>query len=422
MQHGDRIRMLCVTSDRYPPTRVDVSVLFGRELSGLGHEIDWSMPAADDNPRRYVAEWGSGHVHVGRSTTSSSRSGRLIKNAWDAWNDLAVLARAVRQRYDLIQVKDKFLAAFPALAVARLSGTPFVFWLSYPFPEADLHAWREGTARYPWLYAVRGKLRHWTLYRVILPRADHCFVQSEQMLRDVAQEGIPATRMTPVPMGIDPDEYREEAAGPTNDREIVYLGTLIKERRLDFLLRVLLRVMRKHPDVKLVFVGDGEDPSDREVLELAARELGVADNVVFTGQLPRDQALARTRHAAVCLSPFYPTAILNSTSPTKLVEYLALGRPVVATDHPEQRLVLQQSGGGVCVPYEEDAFSAAVVRLLDDPDTGERLGRNGRTYVYRERSYGSLAKQVERVYLALCRRHGSRLRAPDRSRPGNRGL
>lgn len=422
MQHGDRIRMLCVTSDRYPPTRVDVSVLFGRELSGLGHEIDWSMPAVDDNRRRYIAQWGSGHVHVGRSTTSGSRWGRLMKNAWDAWNDLAVLARAARERYDLIQVKDKFLAALPALAVARLSGARFVFWLSYPFPEADLHAWRAGTARYPWLYAVRGKLRHWALYRVILRRADHCFVQSEQMLRDVEREGIPATRMTPVPMGIDPDEYRDNSPGASNRREIVYLGTLIKERRLDFLLRVLERVRREHPDVKLVFVGDGEDPSDRKALEQAAAELGLADNVEFTGQLPRNQALARTGRAAVCLSPFYPTDILNSTSPTKLVEYLALGRPVVATDHPEQRLVIQQSGGGICVPYEEAAFSAAVVRLLDEPGTGDRIGRDGRAYVYRERSYRSVAKRVERVYLGLCRRHGNRLGAPDKSRPRHRGL
>ena len=65
--------------------------------------------------------------------------------------------------------------------------------------------------------------------------------------------------------------------------------------------------------------------------------MGVAASVIFTGQLPRQEALRYVQDADVCVSPFYPTAVLNSTSPTKLVEYMAMGKAVITTRTTESR-------------------------------------------------------------------------------------
>jgi glycosyltransferase involved in cell wall biosynthesis len=99
--------------------------------------------------------------------------------------------------------------------------------------------------------------------------------------------------------------------------------------------------------------------------------------------------------ADVCLSPLYPTPILNAGSPTKLIEYMGMGKAVVANDHPEQKLVLAQSGGGLCVPYDEDAFAEAVLYLLDRPQVAADMGRRGRAYVELHRDYEVIATQVE---------------------------
>ena len=96
--------------------------------------------------------------------------------------------------------------------------------------------------------------------------------------------------------------------------------------------------------------------------------LGLQSSVVFVGQLPQAQALKFVREADVCSSPFFPTPILRSASPTKLVEYMAMGKAVVANDHPEQKRVIEESGAGYCVPYEEQPFADAIVRLLKDPE------------------------------------------------------
>jgi glycosyltransferase involved in cell wall biosynthesis len=106
--------------------------------------------------------------------------------------------------------------------------------------------------------------------------------------------------------------------------------------------------------------------------------------------------------ADVCVSPFFPTPILNSTSPTKLVEYMAMGKAVVANDHPEQRLVIAESGAGLCVAWDETAFAQALLRLLRDPALARNMGERGRAWVLQHRTYDAIADLVERELLTVA--------------------
>ena len=120
-------------------------------------------------------------------------------------------------------------------------------------------------------YLIRGVAFKFLLYRILLPAADHIFVQSEQMRRDVASEGVPLSKMTVVPMGMridsfgDPSESACREIMPVGERCFLYLGTLTKVRRLDFLIRVLAKVRTEISDAMLYLVGRGEDPSDELV-------------------------------------------------------------------------------------------------------------------------------------------------------------
>jgi glycosyltransferase involved in cell wall biosynthesis len=400
--------MLVISSDNYPPQRVDVTVLFGEELAGRGHRIDWLLQSEAACLKPYVTPWHGGSVWVGATDLGSSLLARIRKHCLGIGNDLRVFERARNGGYDVIIAKDKFASGLFALLAARLSRRRFVFWLSYPFPESYLIRARDGTARYPLLYRVRGAFFWVTLYKILLPAADHVFVQSEQMRRDVAKQGIRLGKMTAVPMGINARSAVPGSDGeprsvlPAGERCFMYLGALTRVRRLDFLVRVLARVRTKIADAKLYFVGSGDDPADERLLLDAAASLGLQDAVVLVGQLPQPQALRYVREADVCVSPFFPTPILNSTSPTKLVEYLAMGKAVVANDHPEQRLVLEESGGGYCVPWDEAEFAEAIVRLMSDPRRAREMGERGRRYVVQHRAYDAIADLVERELLTVA--------------------
>jgi glycosyltransferase involved in cell wall biosynthesis len=403
-----RLRLLVLSSDTYPPTRVDVSVLFGEELAGRGHRIDWILQSEAQCARGYVAQWGGGQVWVAASNHKHSLLARLAKHAAGIRNDARIFSLLRGDRYDVIEVKDKFIGGLFAVLAARLFRKRFVYWLSFPFPEFYLSKARDGLAPYPLLYRLRGMSFGFLLYRVLLPAADHVFVQSEQMRRDVAAAGSALSKLTAVPMGFKLDAGMSAPVPTTRTRIpagqpcFMYLGTLGRERRIDFLLRTLARVLLDIPETRLYVVGKGEQPGDEEYLRQEAQRLGVSSAVIFTGQLPRQQALQYVQEADVCVSPFYPTAVLNSASPTKLVEYMAMGKAVVANTHPEQKLLIEASGCGYCVPYEEDAFAAAIVKLLRAPEVARAMGERGRRYAVEHRSYGVIAAGVEREMLRIA--------------------
>ncbi len=399
--------ILVVSSDTYPPTRVDVTVLFGEELAGRGHRIDWLLQSEAACARPYVTPWGSGQVWVGATDLGESRFSRFRKHWLGIRNDFRLFKLLKTGKHDIIEVKDKFIAGLFAALASRMYRKRFIYWLSFPFPEAYLHGARDGTARYPLLWLIRGWIFKVLLYRLILPRADHVFVQSEQMRRDVAAEGIPLTRMTAVPMGVRTGsivatDVTERKLIPAGQPCFMYLGTLNKVRKLDFLVRVLARVLERIPNAKLYIVGAGDDPSDEQLLVEEARKLNVSHAAVFVGKLPQPQALRYVHEADVCVSPFYPTPVLNSTSPTKLVEYMATGKAVVANEHPEQALIIRESGAGYCVPWDEGAFATAIVKLIQDAPLARRMGDLGRKYVQTHRTYTVIADQVERELLRIA--------------------
>jgi glycosyltransferase involved in cell wall biosynthesis len=77
---------------------------------------------------------------------------------------------------------------------------------------------------------------------------------------------------------------------------------------------------------------------------------------------------------------------------------MALGRPVVANAHPEQSLVIHESGAGICVPWSAEGFATAIGSLLDDPQAAEAMGARGRTYVRAHRTYAVVAPAVIAEY------------------------
>jgi glycosyltransferase involved in cell wall biosynthesis len=228
-------------------------------------------------------------------------------------------------------------------------------------------------------------------------------VQSEQMKKDIVYQGIPSDKVTPVPMAIDLDDYfnNSDAAGNDSGREagsIIYLGTMQKLRRIDFVLRVFRLVLDSMPEAKLYMVGSSENIEDMEFLKEEAKRLKVDHATVFTGNLPRLSALQVIKRSAVGVSPFFPTPVLNSTSPTKLIEYMSMGTPAVANDHPEQRQTIEESKAGYCVPYNETAFAQSILKLLKNPEKAAKMGKNGVTYVLTKRNYKIVADSLESQY------------------------
>ncbi len=389
--------------DAYPAFRVDLAELFGVELRKLGLKTEWFMRSGE-NVQVGKAESYAGQ-RINLAPALRGWPGPVRRAAYWISDAIGLLGQILR-RPDALQCRDKYVASVVGLFVARLIGRPFFYWCSYPFPEhAALSAEQRGGMKRQ-LLLLKAKVQFWLLYRVICKQADHVFVQSEQMLLDMAGYGVSPERMTPVPMGVSArmEQWVDSHRVAVVPGRFVYLGTLASVRRLEMLVDAFALVAAQFPQAELLFVGDGDLPQERQNLQAYVERLGLTQRVRFTGFIPMEEAWHLAASAAVCLSPFYPAQVLRSTSPTKLVEYLALGRPVVCNDHPEQSRIMAECGAGLCVEWSASAFAGAMLQLARDPEDAERRGQLGPAWVRAHRTYPIIAQRVWAVYQRLVGR------------------
>jgi glycosyltransferase involved in cell wall biosynthesis len=398
------LSIACILRDPLPPIRADVLTLFGSEMPRYGVHTELVGQGGSEG----TSAWTAGGMHVVGSLRSPLAA--FCSPLWD----LVGLWRALRtgRRPDCVQVRDKIASGVLGRIAAALLRVPFVYWMSFPIVEGyavrrdDIARHQRGmVGRLKWAaHALRAWASRLVIYRLVLPGARHIFVQSDAMADWLAGKGFPRERMTAVPMGVDAALFDRATVEPVDDtrldgrRVVLYLGRIAQSRKSDFLLDVVELLRGRCPEVLLVIAGDA--PSNDEMAwmrrEIAAR--GLEQHVLLTGWLPQRTALGYAVRAEVGLAAV-PRGVLGDTmSPTKVVEYLALGIPTVANDVPDQKLVLEQSGAGLCVPMEAQPFADAVMQLLDDPEQARQLGMRGPAYVKAHRTYDILGRNVARTY------------------------
>ncbi len=398
------MRLLCLTADTYPVFRPDVEVLFLKELAARGIESDWIMESRDPAFDGELG-WEKGLYWLQYRGRATSRLRRASRHLSSFLHDLKLVPRLVLGDYDVLQVKDKFLIVLPALIAARLTRTRFCYWLSFPYPEASLHAAEERSGRYPRFYLLRGHAFRFILYKLVARFADRIFVQSEYMLEDLARKGIPRQKMTAVPMGVDlesiPAVRAAAAEIPSRTPVVAYLGSMGRPRSLEILIGAFARVTQTVRDARLLMIGGGDEPDDIPHLKAEAVRLGISKRVEFTDFLPREKAWQRLAEADVCVSPIRPSPTFDVSSPTKILEYMALGKPSVANDQPDQKRVLEESRAGIAVPWEQEAFADGIERLLRNPSEAVEMGARGPDWVAAHRSYAVIGKRVADAYRQL---------------------
>ena len=263
------------------------------------------------------------------------------------------LLRAEATAHDLVLVHDpELLLAVRSAGVGRL---PPVVWDVHEDPAAALRhrAWVPRPLRPLVAGAVRG-LERWAERRVHL-------VLAEDGYRDRFRRDHPVVRNRPVaPAGGVATAGVATAGSP----RVVHLGRLSTGRGVDALLALGRRL---GPDARLELIGDA-DPEVRDRVAAAVQE----GAVVHHGYLPSDRALALLAGARVGLCLLADEPNYRVSLPTKVVEYLAHGVPVVATPLPAV-VPLLADGAGAVVPFGDvDAAEAAVRTLLTDDDAHAR--------------------------------------------------
>ncbi|MFO1426686.1 MAG: glycosyltransferase [Steroidobacteraceae bacterium] len=396
-----------MTAEAFPTHRVDVEALFTRQLPAMGLDVELVMQASSPDIGTGLRTWNQARVNVGPTTRGAGAMSRAWRQLLEFAHDLRCVLGARRRDHDAIQVRDKCVIGVIAVIVARLRRLRFYFWLSFPIPESDIANARAGRAFFGPVTLVRGLISARLLYGMILPSCDHAFVQSAKMKANLVARGIDAGKLTPVPMGVDltgveslPAARAIDSHGPVT---VGYLGGLEKARRLGTLIDTIALLRDGGMDARLLLIGDALDPRDRVDLVRQAQERHIADRVEITGMLPRSEALRRALSVDIAISPIHRSPIFDVASPTKLVEYLAMGLPVVANSQPEQREILRSSRAGVCTPWGARHFARAIRWLAAcPPEIRDTMRIRGKQWVDAHRTYELIGAEVSSVYRRIA--------------------
>ncbi len=309
--------------------------------------------------------------------------------------------------YNMIFVRDDVFDGLVAYYIKKRYDVPFVFALSNPL-EQQLQYHRITSKKY--LVSYYPICLIYKFIKLIAPRllskADLIMPISKWLGEDLVSHGIPPKKIMPLPEGVDLEIFRcqddkniSQKYNLEGSKVIIYVGTLGKGRFLDFLIQVFSQIRNKRADVKMLIVGDGDGKED---LQRICVDLGIDNGVIFTGQIPMHEVPSFIAISDIGVSPLPPFSFYKISSPIKLFEYMAMGKPVVANEEIlEHKEVLELSSGGILVSYKSESFSDAIISLLDNPEKALELGKCGQSWVLKNRTYDLMARNIEDRFLNL---------------------
>jgi glycosyltransferase involved in cell wall biosynthesis len=285
-----------------------------------------------------------------------------------------------RESVPLVHAHD-FKADLVALIAARWAGA---------VPVATMHLHTRTSRR---LRAYRALdlrvLRHFA--RVV--------TVSSAARRDLIRDGLAPDRVVVIPGCVDAAALARAGAAPAETRARLALGArspivaavarLTGQKGQRDLLHAAGRVLARWPRAAFLLVGEGPD---RPALEALARALGLGEAVVFLGYQREVAGILRMSDVVVLPS-------LDEGLPVALLEALALGRPVVATDvGGVAELIRDRETGRLVPPRDAERLAGAISELLAGPAEAMRLGERGRTRVARDFSPATMARRMAALY------------------------
>jgi glycosyltransferase involved in cell wall biosynthesis len=290
-------------------------------------------------------------------------------------------------RYSCIHAVEE--AAFPAALLARQHGIPLLYDMQSSLAEqlARLDPWGLAATGRALNAAERWLLRRSTL--VVTSAGLAARVQRTVPEVPVREWHFPSAPADSTQLGVQ--RLREELGLSGSGPVVLYGGSFEAYQGLPELIAAIPAVHRRIPGVTFVLVG--ADRANGLVAHERAEDLVASGVLKIVDRQPREAMASYLALADVLVSP----RAYGGNLPLKVFDYLAAGRPIVATDIPTHRTVLAEDRAVLVAP-ETDALAQGILSVLADPARAERLGRAARRYARMHFGWSHFVGSVEAHY------------------------
>jgi glycosyltransferase involved in cell wall biosynthesis len=365
-------------------------------LVKAGYQVSVICPKGKDATACYEVIDG---VHIYRHPLPTDAEGAfgyaLEYSAALFWEFLLSLKVAWQRGFDAIHACNPPDTIFLIGGFYRLFGKKFLF--DHHDINPELYEAKFGRRDFGW------KLMVW-LERLSF-RTANISIATNESYRDIAVSRG----------GMEPDKVYVVRSGPKLDRLKVlppvaalkqgrrylvgYVGVIGKQEGLDLLLDSVDHLVnqRQRKDIQFVICGGGSE-LDAIRAETAARGLG--DYVTYTGRCPDETLFSVLSTADVCVNPDRPTAMNDKSTMNKIMEYMALGKPIVQYDLREGRFSAREASLYAACTDPAD-FGDKIAELMDDPERRAAMGAGGRERVRDKLAWSHEAPKLLKAYEAL---------------------
>jgi glycosyltransferase involved in cell wall biosynthesis len=276
----------------------------------------------------------------------------------------AVTRAHVRRRYALVQVHT--LPDFLALAVLplRAAGVPILLDLHEAMPEFF-------RSRFP---RASNPLTYRALLlqeRLSIAAATHAITVNETLAERLRGLGAPRDKVdvvinSPSLARFDPARHARRTFAEDGRVRLIYAGALTPTYEVDVAIEALATLAARRPDIDVALDLYGRGDSEAALRRLAA-DLAVDDRVAFHGRIPLEDVPAAIGRADVGLAPTRWSEFTDASISTKIFEYGAMGKPVVASRLPLVVSTFPVGSVRTYAPGDASGFAAQVESLVDDP-------------------------------------------------------
>ena len=287
----------------------------------------------------------------------------IVAYSWKAFLFASRLVRAEKKKNKSFDVTLAFFTVpcgFLAYLFHLLFRLPYLVALR----GSDVPGYNE---KYSFLYIFLRPLVRliWKYAAVVIPNSDG--------LRDLARVTAPKQLFKIIPNGVDTAQFFPDYTKRPDDEIIITPGaSRITDRKgLRYLVEALEILLPKYPTLKLKIMGDG---SGRETLEAFVRKKKLEDTVIFIGRVPREATLQYYQEAT-----FFVLPSLNEGMSNAMLEALACGLPIIATETGGVRELVEEGKNGFIVPLRSGAkIAEALETLLSQSDKIRTFGEESR--------------------------------------------
>ncbi|MCI0730663.1 MAG: glycosyltransferase family 4 protein [Chloroflexi bacterium] len=193
-------------------------------------------------------------------------------------------------------------------------------------------------------------------------------------------------------------ELVRRGLGLTTEPVVIWVGGFYPWHDLDLLLESFIQVLQRHPNAKLVLVGEGQT---RPAVAQKVLQNGLGHAVIMTGAVAHTRVPEMLSMAEVAVVPSAPIPASRggTGTPLKLFEYMAAGKAIVATALNQASDVIRDGQNGLLVEVGDvNGFAEGMLRLLNDPVERGRLGQNARRRAVEQYSWEEYTRRLEEVY------------------------